>query len=251
MPLGYFSSRVFLGPAQRRLLARGLPVLAYHKIGAPPPGSRDPFLWTTPAEFSRHLARLQAAGFGSVSLDDWPIPKPGVVVTFDDGFQNVLRDGLPVLQQHGFRAIQFVIAGMIGGVNEWDTVRGEPPDSLMDEHELRDWLAAGQEIGSHGVRHRQLTKLSRADAREEIAGSKKKLEDLLGRPVRHFCYPYGRWNPALAEMVAEAGYATACTMEFGVNEPGASSWSLRRINPTSESVLVRKIIHRLRRRVFH
>jgi peptidoglycan/xylan/chitin deacetylase (PgdA/CDA1 family) len=53
--------------------------------------------------------------------------------------------------------------------------------------------------------HPFLTRLSAAQAREEIAGNKKKLEDRFSRPVRHFCFPYGDWNPAVRDLVAAAG----------------------------------------------
>jgi peptidoglycan/xylan/chitin deacetylase (PgdA/CDA1 family) len=67
------------------------------------------------------------------------------------------------------------------------------------------------------------------DAHEEIVASKKKLEDLLGRPVEDFCYPYGDWNESVRDLVMEAGYRTACTTEFGVNTPPVSPLELRRI----------------------
>ena len=57
----------------------------------------------------------------------------------------------------------------------------------MDAAQIRDWLAMfTQEIGSHSLTHRNLTKLKSADVREQIFGSKK-LEDLFGIPIRHFC----------------------------------------------------------------
>jgi peptidoglycan/xylan/chitin deacetylase (PgdA/CDA1 family) len=47
--------------------------------------------------------------------------------------------------------------------------------------------------------------------------------------VRHFCYPYGDWNPAVRELVAEAGYATACSTDPGVNTATADCFALKRI----------------------
>ena len=77
--------------------------------------------------------------------------------------------------------------------------------------------------------HPRLTQLDLKAAREEICASKRLLEDTFGVPIRHFCYPYGDWNPAIRDLVAEAGYVTACTTEFGVNKPGDSPLSLKRI----------------------
>jgi peptidoglycan/xylan/chitin deacetylase (PgdA/CDA1 family) len=99
----------------------------------------------------------------------------------------------------------------------------------MDHAEIREWLAAGHEIGSHSCTHPHLSRIPLPQAREEITASKKKLEDLFGRPVEHFCYPYGDRNDAVVDLVREAGYRTACTMDFGVNTVATSPLALRRI----------------------
>jgi peptidoglycan/xylan/chitin deacetylase (PgdA/CDA1 family) len=125
---------------------------------------------------------------------------------------------------------------------------GDASERLMDIAQVRDWLAAGHDIGSHTTTHPKLTELTLEAAREEIVASKKRLEDMFGRPVRHFCYPGGKWNDALRELVAEAGYATACTTQFGVNLAGTPPHVLRRIVPLTRSALLGKIVHRLRRR---
>ena len=119
----------------------------------------------------------------------------------------------------------------------------------MDEAQVRQWLGGGHEIGSHSITHRNLRHLSPAEAREEIFGSKKSLEDRFGLPVQHFCYPYGSWNQAVRDLVCEAGYRTACTVRFGVNGPSNSPYELRRIIPLSTVELLRKIRHRLAQRM--
>ena len=231
--LDIFSAQLFLGPAQRRLFQRGLPILTYHSIATPPAAARDPFLYVTPGRFSEQLQTLKQQGFSSGSLDEFPVAagkaNQRVVISFDDGYRNVLQHGLPALKQNGFRAIEFIVADLIGKRNEWDTVHGDAPEPLMDVAEIRDWLAAGQEIGSHSLTHRNLVKLNAADAREQIFASKKRLEDTFGIPIRHFCYPHGKWNAQARDLAQEAGYATACTTEFGVNASSAPRFELKRV----------------------
>jgi len=106
---------------------------------------------------------------------------------------------------------------------------GEAPEPLMDEAQIRQWLQAGHAIGSHTLTHARVTRLSVRDAREEIFASKKKLEDTFGVAIEHFCYPYGDWNEAVRDLVAEAGYRTACTTAFGVNTPATPPLALRRL----------------------
>ena len=203
-----------------------------------------------PRTFEKQLGALRQAGFSSASLDD--LARPGAplskaaVITFDDGFANVFSNALKSLLKHGFGATQFIVVDMIGKQNEWDVKHGHPPEALMDHSQIREWIAAGHSIGSHTLTHRNLTRLTCAEAREQIAGSKKKLEDLFQTEIRHFCYPHGRWNQSLRDMVEEAGYQTACTTAFGVNSPQVPPLELRRVFPITESELIAKGIHRIR-----
>src|SRR5437899_3518051 len=133
------------------------------------------------------------------------------------------------MARYGMRAIQFLVADRLGGMNEWEVEQGEVQERLMDAAQIREWLAAGHEIGAHTLTHPFLTKISLERAREEISASKKKLEDCFGQPIRHFCYPYGDWNAAVCDLVRAAGYETACTTEFGVNTSATPAFELKRI----------------------
>ena len=251
--IGWLLPHIYLGSAQRRLAQRGVPVFAWHKIDDPPSATTDPFLYARPRVFEAQLARLRAAGFVSAPLGEACAAQTRsprrAVLTFDDGFTNVLDHGLPVLRRHGFQAIQFLVAGCLGGRNEWDVRKGDVPASLMDEAQVRTWLAAGMEIGSHSLTHPNLRRLASAAAREEIAGSKKSLEDRFGVPIQHFCYPYGAWNERVRDLVGEAGYATASTLVFGVNSAATTPLELRRIYPLSSAELLAKAMHRLGRKL--
>jgi peptidoglycan/xylan/chitin deacetylase (PgdA/CDA1 family) len=241
-----------MGGAQQRLFRRGAPILAYHSLGPYPASAQDPFLYVSAEMFDRQLSMLKDAGFHSVSLDEL-FTAPGwrtkVVVTFDDAYQNVFEHGLKILARREFRAIQFITSELIGGRNEWMIAKGDVPERLMDREQIRDWLAAGHAIGSHSATHPQLPKLPFAQAREEITSSKKRLEDLFGVPIRHFAYPYGRFSQAVSDLVAEAGYHTACTMEFGVNTADTPRYRLHRISPLSRATLIGKVNHRIQRNI--
>src|SRR5579859_4615257 len=173
-------SQVFLSSAQKKLFGDGVPILAYHSVGNPPPGVKNPYLYVTNAEFDTQLAQLRDAGFTSTSLDECNgfrgNPHSHVVISFDDGIRNVFDNALVVLARHQFRAIQFIISDLIGRRNEWMIAKGDIPEPLMDQHQIRDWLAAGHQIGAHSATHAQLVCLSPAQAREEIIGSKKRLD---------------------------------------------------------------------------
>ena len=247
--LGLLTKYVFLGSAQQRLYQSGPAILMYHRVGSPPVDAVDPFLYDTAEELDRHLTRAKQAGLRFVSLAEATAggkPQPNTLaVTFDDGCLSTLVEALPVLVKHKVRAIQFIVAGRVGGLNEWDISKDDVPTPLMDAGQIREWLAAGQEIGSHTVTHRNLRKVKTQHARREIFDSKKQLEDLFGVPINHFAFPYGGWRETgVRELVKEAGYHSACVTDFGVSASPDDLWNLRRISPLTDAQLLQKIWHR-------
>jgi peptidoglycan/xylan/chitin deacetylase (PgdA/CDA1 family) len=231
------------------LFTHGVPSLTYHKVGPRPARVRLKGLYVSKRLFERQLSELREAGFHTETFGP-PSDKPGnsarrVAITFDDGFENVFKNALEPLAAHGFRAIEFLVANLLGRSNEWDAARDEAREPLMDAAQVREWLAAGHEIGSHTLTHPFLAQISPRQAREEIFASKKKLEDSFGVSVRHFCYPYGEWNPAIRDLVIAAGYQTACTTEFGVNTANTHPHELKRITARYQSISLKAIKERL------
>jgi peptidoglycan/xylan/chitin deacetylase (PgdA/CDA1 family) len=100
-----------------------------------------------------------------------------------------------------------------------DADDAQPRHRIVQPEELAE-LAAGDliEVGSHTVSHAQLSTRSPAEKRHEIFDSRKQLEQMTGRPVTSFSYPYGDYDEAAVRLVGEAGYTQACT-----NEPGRVS----------------------------
>jgi peptidoglycan/xylan/chitin deacetylase (PgdA/CDA1 family) len=234
-----------LGPF-REYFRGGLPILMYHKLGPRPRGVRLKGLYVGEKLFARQLSELRQAGYRSCDFDNLNASQPQQIgITFDDGYVNVLRYGLAPLAEHGFQAIQYIVADGLGGGNDWDIAHGEAYERLMDKAQIREWLVAGHRIGSHTLSHARLPELSPEKAREEIGASKKKLEDLFGVPVLHFCYPYGFWNERVRDLVIEAGYHTACTTRFGLNTAATPPFELLRIQARYQSWGLRGLRQRL------
>ena len=230
----------------------GVPILMYHKIGRRPPRVRLKGLYVPLEAFARQLEELHQAGFTSCPPAEANIkvaangdPDRRVVFTFDDGFHNVFENALQPLAVKNFQAIQFLVSNCIGKKNEWDLRDGEAEEPLMDAVQVREWLKAGHRIGSHTLNHPRLTRLSLRDAHEEIFASKKKLEDTFGVAIEDFCYPYGDWNEAVRDLVSEAGYRTACTTDFGINQPATHALELRRITVRHPSRSLKSLRARL------
>jgi peptidoglycan/xylan/chitin deacetylase (PgdA/CDA1 family) len=82
---------------------------------------------------------------------------------------------------------------------------------------VRDLYRAGFTIGSHTRSHAWLANESADKSFEEIAGSKRDLEDRLGQTVRHFAYPGGQFTPTVVDLVASCcgrGRPLAQTVNF-------------------------------------
>jgi peptidoglycan/xylan/chitin deacetylase (PgdA/CDA1 family) len=247
-PPPYYSS---LAPF-RETFRNGTPILTYHHVGPRRRGARLKGLYVSPKLFALQVEELNSAGFSTASFDTLAVAnaQPGsrIFLTIDDGFKDVFENALPVLSKHRFQAILFLVSDFLGRTNEWQKRAGDITEPLMDDVQVKDWLAAGQQIGAHTKTHPRLTQIPLSEAREEISASKKFLEDCFGHPVNHFCYPYGDWNEPIRDLVSAAGYQTACTTISGVNETGTSPFEMKRFTARYPSRNLKALWTRLRAR---
>ena len=173
VPPDYYTSL----PPFQALFETGRPCLTYHKLGPRPRGVRLKGLYLGKRLFERQLSELHRAGFQSASPEKLAggdgNPDKSIALTFDDGFANVLRHRFGAAGEHGFRAIEYLVVDRLGGFNEWEVEEGEVREALMDVAEVKDWLAAGHEIGSHTLTHPHLSRIAPGRAREEILRAKR------------------------------------------------------------------------------
>jgi peptidoglycan/xylan/chitin deacetylase (PgdA/CDA1 family) len=189
-------------------------ILMYHSVADVPD---DPsYLSVAPSRFAEQMTVLRRLGLRGVSISSLvDAMRTGrarglVGITFDDGYLNVLEAALPELKRCGFTATVFIIAGRLGGTNEW--AKG-PTLPLLSASQVRELADAGIEIGSHSMTHVRLANLSASQLKAEVSRSRATLGELLGAPVRGFAYPYGSMDAAARRAVADAGYDHACAVE--------------------------------------
>ena len=213
----------------------GVKVLAYHWVDRVP-GKKLREWGLTPEAFEAQMTALAGGGYEVLSLGEVlqvvvgerPSSPKAVALTFDDGYRGLLDHALPVLERFGFRATFFLVSDRMGGTNAWDARHGDPPRPLMDWNEAAALAGRGMEIGSHSRTHPFLTNLTEREAEEEIRGSKERIEDRLGSPVRFFAYPHGLHDARCRRLVASSGYAAACSTRFGGNGVRTDPFLLRR-----------------------
>ena len=220
---------------------RTLRVLMYHKVNDLPNNRMS----MPTGLFDEQMAQLKELGYTVVDLDSVlahytegaALPPGAVLITFDDGYRDNLLNAAPVLHSHGYPAVQFVPLAYVGA--EQPLPHEEPFaangvfNPTVDWEEIAELERLGVRIESHGIAHRPLADLELDEAAREIAISKLRLEDKLGRPVRAFSYVKGaeaHYKAVHVSLVRQAGYDVAFTAVSGANSPASDPLQLRRYN---------------------
>ena len=106
---------------------------------------------------------------------------------------------------------------------------------MMNWDEVREMRKAGIEFGAHTVHHPILTRIEPEQVREEIVGSKSRIEAEIGETVLGFAYPNGQasdLNEGIEKIVAESGIRAAFTLLNGPSSQGEvrrNPYAIRRI----------------------
>jgi peptidoglycan/xylan/chitin deacetylase (PgdA/CDA1 family) len=181
-----------------------LPVFTLHSVEP----DRDDLYTLSPEQF-RDLMRLVSSEFRPRSLvsilEDIKTGKTpdarDVLITFDDGYQNNYVHARPILLDCGVPAVFFILPVMLGQYNLWDT-----PATYIQPHmsseQVQSLAADGFDIGSHGLTHHNLVKFGRPRLHQELKESRASLEQLLGKEITAFSYPFGSYNTTVLQ---EAG----------------------------------------------
>ena len=221
----------------RALKAGGVPVVMYHRIvEAPPAGSRHG-TWVTRERFAAQLDSLARRGFTTITFRDYAaylegaraLPRRPIILTFDDGYADNYDLAFPLLEARGMTAVIFLVADRNVTTNLWDAAGGEPQVPLLAGDQIREMGDYGIEFGSHTMSHARLTALAPDALAGEVEGSRRALEERLGRPVLSLCYPYGAVNAAVKDATERAGYAFGVASDSGPLGFGEDLFEIRRV----------------------
>jgi peptidoglycan/xylan/chitin deacetylase (PgdA/CDA1 family) len=210
----------------------------YHSVS---PASQTPnILNVTPERFEAQLRFLKQKNLRGVSVRELRQAKNtdgvrGLVgLTFDDGYANFLHEAVPVLERFGFTATLFVVAGMLGGRNDWPhRYYPRPQMKLLDAKDIQEISERGIEVGSHTMSHRWLPGLEPEKLQEEVSVSRQVLSNILGKEVNGFCYPYGGIDRASIDAVRRAQYTYACAVHRRVDH---DSFDIPRMTMGADSI---------------
>jgi peptidoglycan/xylan/chitin deacetylase (PgdA/CDA1 family) len=193
-------------------------VLDYHAVS---PSQREKF--DAQMETLMRLAMPVPAS----QQDQLESGKSYAAITFDDAFRCIFENALPVLQKRGIPSTVFVPVGSLGGKPTWiasscETVISAQELASMGHNPL---LA----IGSHSMSHPHFPQLTESQARREFQQSKAELEQLLGRAVELFSFPYGAYGDESIRLAKETGYKRVFSIDPKPAELGTKEFLTGRV----------------------
>ncbi len=197
------------------------PILMYHQIDTPSGG-----LTVTPDDFALQMDTLLESGFTTVSMDaislamagePVPLPPKAVVLTFDDGYSCFYRNAFQILKERNLTATIFIITGLVGkpGYMAWD--------------QIAELAAEGFTVGCHTHSHPDLRTLPVGGFAKEIHQSRECLQKATGQAVLSFSYPSGKYDDRVVDMVVQAGFLGAVTVNSGAEDLAGQPLTLRRV----------------------
>ncbi len=211
-----------------------VPIMMYHDILP----EKQVFFDVTPAEFEAALQTIQKNGMTPIALDQLvehlrtgiPLPKKPIVLTFDDGYLGHYKYVYPLMKKYNVPAAFAIYPAKVGTTKGRSAVTWEQLSEM-----IADPLVT---IASHSVTHPlNLGELSDAKIQTEVFDSKRILEEKLGRPIKYFVYPSGKFDDRVLKAVDQAGYQAAWTMRDEDNRFAQDSIDLFRIERIGQSQL--------------
>ena len=217
--------------AGARVRAKGAVVLSYHDVVEHRASGSQYDL--SPGQFRRQLLTARQMGFRFVDLaaltTAWlaGASVDGLAaVVFDDGLVGVHRHALPVLAELSVPATVFTVTDGLGSRPPWWPGAAR----MMTPGELCEMAGAGVRIASHTRRHPSLPGLEATALRNELAGARRLLEDLVQTPVALVAYPFGHHDAQVREAAADAGYVAGFSFLNGRITAGLDRYRLPRLN---------------------
>jgi len=195
-----------------------IPILMYHSI------SNDKNNFSVNVDdFYKQMKTMINFGYKSVNLNEVlnNNDEKKFVITFDDGYEDVFINALPIINELKLKATCFIVSNQIGKKNVWDINKENIPEiNLMNEEQISTWHKNGLEIGSHSLDHINLKKLSLDKKTKQIVEPKNLFKEKFNINVNSFSYPFGAYDEACFKIIKE-NYdfaVTARRSRFDINK---------------------------------
>jgi peptidoglycan/xylan/chitin deacetylase (PgdA/CDA1 family) len=211
-------------------------ILLYHQVGNSPVEQTNLDCYCDEEQFEEQMSFLNDSTYKVIGLDELVykisstegfLDENYVVLTFDDGCDQFSKKVLPILKKYNFPATLYPVTGCLGRIASWPKIMN-PGLKIITKTALKRVAKQGVNIGAHTENHVKLPSCDFDVAREEINGSKRLLEALLGRKVTSFSYPHGDYNKELIALVKSLGFSNAVTCNASAVESNTNLFELPR-----------------------
>jgi len=205
--------------AKTILARREVPVLCYHQIrnttASDSKRAHDDII--APEKFREHMKMLADSGYHSILPDQLydylvygaKLPEKPIMITFDDTDEDQFTVGNSTLKKHGFKGVYFIMTVSIGRKGRINYMTKEQIKQLSDE---------GNTIASHTYDHKNFAQFTDEDWKTQIDEPTKKLEEITGKKVEYFAYPYGVYKAANLHKLKEHGFKAAFILSTARDE---------------------------------
>lgn len=224
--IAQFSKPVFDSSATSILARKQVPILCYHQIRPYKPGdSPTAKAYIVPPDIFRdQMKALHDSGFQTILPDQLlqylytgqDLPEKAVLISFDDGCDEQFDITREILDPYKMKAAYFI---MTVAINRPNYMKAEQIKALSDN---------GHAIGLHTWDHHNVKKYVGDEWVKQIEKPKANLEKITGKPVTHFAYPFGLWNPEAIPELKKRGIESAFILST-VRDENDPLYTIRRI----------------------
>ncbi|OFI05511.1 poly-beta-1,6-N-acetyl-D-glucosamine N-deacetylase precursor [Clostridium acetireducens DSM 10703] len=201
---------------------KSIPVIMYHSID----NKEDSELRVSTNKFLEQMTYLKENNYTTLTLDELyeffinnkPVPKKSLVITFDDGYRDNYENAYPILKKFDFHAIIFVVTSTI-----------DNDVNCLTSNQIKEMKFNGIDIQSHTLKHDNLYELTYNEQLETLKKSKNDLEKMLNNKVKYLAYPYGMWNDNTIKALKECDYIMAFTTNSGWANKDNGLYKLNRV----------------------
>ncbi|MCF6290868.1 MAG: polysaccharide deacetylase family protein [Desulfobacterales bacterium] len=221
----------------RKFRPAGIPILCYHNVS----DTRNHAfrLYIMPVKrFARQMQWLKEKGYQAITLNtlydyldhNGPLPEKPVIITFDDGYQELKDTATPILARLNFPHVLFINTGKTGLSTDW--VERAPDIPLLSRGEISAMVDRYGDIldfQAHGKTHLSMKGAAPGTIVAEVRDCIDVLEPITGRPVRFLAYPYGERDDNTPAIMRSLGLRCSFTVDQGLCRPGQDLHLLPRV----------------------
>ncbi|MFC3562520.1 polysaccharide deacetylase family protein [Pedobacter jamesrossensis] len=204
-------SKIKVADAKTILERKQVPILCYHQVRnwKPTDGKVGKDYIVEIQNFKDQMKMLADSGYHTILPDQLyaylntgaKLPSKPIMLTFDDTDEDQFTIVRPTLDKLGFKGVYFIMTVSIGRKGKFV--------NYMTKEQIKQLSDEGGVIGSHTYDHKNFKKYAGKDWEEQLDKPTKKLEEITGKKMTEFAYPFGLWNAEGIPELKKRGFRMA------------------------------------------